>query len=47
MDVINKQMHGVLENTKKIGEVVGIIKGIADQTNLLALKRRYRSCPGR
>ncbi len=37
MDVINKQMHGVLENTKKIGEVVGIIKGIADQTNLLAL----------
>lgn len=37
MDTINKQMHGVLENTKKIGEVVGIIKGIADQTNLLAL----------
>jgi methyl-accepting chemotaxis protein len=37
MDTINQQMHGVLENTKKIGEVVGIIKGIADQTNLLAL----------
>jgi methyl-accepting chemotaxis protein len=37
MDTINLQMHGVLENTKKIGEVVGIIKGIADQTNLLAL----------
>lgn len=37
MDSINSQMHGVLDNTKKIGEVVGIIKGIADQTNLLAL----------
>lgn len=37
MDSINTQMNGVLENTKKIGEVVDIIKGIADQTNLLAL----------
>lgn len=37
MDSINSQMHGVLDNTKKIGEVIGIIKGIADQTNLLAL----------
>lgn len=37
MDTINRQMHGVMDNTKKIGEVVGIIKEIADQTNLLAL----------
>jgi methyl-accepting chemotaxis protein len=37
MDTINKQMHGVLANTQKIGEVVSIIKEIADQTNLLAL----------
>jgi len=37
MDSINTQMNGVLDNTKKTGEIVGIIKGIADQTNLLAL----------
>ena len=37
MDVVNKQMQDVQENTKKIGEVVEIIRGIADQTNLLAL----------
>jgi methyl-accepting chemotaxis protein len=37
MDSINSQMHGVLDNTKKIGDVVDIIKEIADQTNLLAL----------
>lgn len=37
MDAVTEQMKGVLENTRKIGEVVGIIKGIADQTNLLAL----------
>lgn len=37
MDSINHQMHDVLDDTKKIGEVINIIKGIADQTNLLAL----------
>lgn len=37
MDSINNQMHGILESTQKIGEIVDIIKGIADQTNLLAL----------
>lgn len=37
MESINSQMNGVLTNTKKIGEVVDIIKGIAEQTNLLAL----------
>ena len=45
MDTINQQMHGVLENTKKIGEVVGIIKGIADQTNLLALNAAIEAAP--
>ena len=37
MDKINKQMYTVISNTKKIGEVVNIIKEIAEQTNLLAL----------
>lgn len=37
IDAVNKQMHNVLDNTNKIGEIVDIIKEVADQTNLLAL----------
>ncbi|WP_243116943.1 methyl-accepting chemotaxis protein [Heliophilum fasciatum] len=37
IDQIDSQMHGVQERTKKIGEVIDIIKRIAEQTNLLAL----------
>jgi methyl-accepting chemotaxis protein len=37
MDAVNGEMQDVLESTKKIGEIVDIIREIADQTNLLAL----------
>lgn len=37
IDTIDKQMQGVKEKTKRINEIVDIVKGIADQTNLLAL----------
>ena len=36
-DEINEKMDGLVNASKQIGKVVGVIKDIADQTNMLAL----------